>query len=66
MKPLTIQRALREATDEQIKSEWARRTSAMRKTKTGGHNGGRPKGKKTEEPETSLVAPSTPAEPEAG
>jgi hypothetical protein len=43
MKPETISRALSEATDEQIKSEWAKRTQAMRKTKTGGRNGGRPK-----------------------
>jgi hypothetical protein len=39
----TISRALSEATNEQIKSEWAKRTQAMRKTKTGGRNGGRPK-----------------------
>lgn len=38
-----ISRALSEATTEQIKSEWAKRTQAMRKTKTGGRNGGTPK-----------------------
>jgi len=33
---MLIEDALREATDEQIKSEWARRTQAMRKTRGGG------------------------------
>ena len=43
MKPATIERALHEATDEQIKSENARRNQSKRKVKTGGRNGGRPK-----------------------
>jgi hypothetical protein len=45
-KPLsakTIERALREASDEQIVSENARRNSLKRKIRTGGRNGGRPK-----------------------
>ena len=33
---MLIEDALREATDAQIKSEWARRTQAMRKTRGGG------------------------------
>lgn len=43
LSPVTVVRALSEATTEQIKSEWAKRTQALRKTKTGGRNGGRPK-----------------------
>lgn len=43
MRLITIERALREATDEQIASENARRNQAKRKVKTGGRNGGRPK-----------------------
>lgn len=33
---MLIEEALRNATDEQIKSEWARRTQAMRKIRGGG------------------------------
>lgn len=43
MTPETIARALKLATYEQIKSEWAARTQALRKTRSGGRNGGRPK-----------------------
>jgi hypothetical protein len=35
-----VEDALREATDAQIKSEWARRTQAMRKTRGGGRRSG--------------------------
>ena len=50
MNKAEIERALREATDEQIASENARRNQAKRKTKTGGRNGGRPKKIKAEDP----------------
>lgn len=33
---MLIEDALKNATDEQIKSEWARRTQAMRRTRSGG------------------------------
>ena len=33
---MLIEEALRQATDAQIKSEWARRTQAMRKSRKGG------------------------------
>ncbi len=33
---MLIEDALKQATDAQIKSEWARRTQAMRKTRNGG------------------------------
>lgn len=33
---MLIEEALRQATDSQIKSEWARRTQAMRKSRGGG------------------------------
>lgn len=45
---MLIDDALRQATDDQIKSEWARRTQAMRKTRSGGR---KPKD------ETSTVMP---------
>lgn len=41
--PALIERALREATLDQIRSEAGRRNSEARKTHTGGRNGGRPK-----------------------
>lgn len=37
---MLIEDALKQATDAQIKSEWARRTQAMRKTKNGGRRSG--------------------------
>jgi hypothetical protein len=43
MKPETITKALKEATDAQIASEKARRDQAKRKTRSGGRNGGRPR-----------------------
>lgn len=43
LSPGTIARALREATLAQIRSENASRNSLLRKTKSGGRNGGRPK-----------------------
>lgn len=37
---MLIEDTLKQATDAQIKSEWARRTQAMRKTKGGGRRSG--------------------------